>query len=503
MAWAAPASLGGRLAATLGLALAVVGLALATQNSRSPGETIAAALVLSSPTFAIAGRGHFGWRGWRLPSAGGFVYLFWQLGLGPSMCAVSDRALRFCRFGDAAVLYAQAVHLAWFWLFALALGPSPVDEEPEPRRARPGAALELVLLAAVWLAAMLWAARLHALSFWRPQPRDGRAGLELAGMFVYIALTPLLPAVALGLARHPRRAVRALAAGLFMAGAAFLFVLSSRRLWVVGGFLCLLVLQLQRGKPPRRELLAAALVTPLVLGPVLWSYRTLSTRRGPQDHLALAYRAVADVLSDGRERERSWAMSSENLGARLDVGGVTFGVAQYALDHGPRLGGTMLSGLVSFVPSFAWPGKNAVAHALDAREQILKSGRFPDVDMPLSPIAELIYDLGPLAPLCGLLYGACAGWATRRSRAALGRPHRALAWAALVQVLSFFDAGASFLLVGMREQLLVAGSLWLASALAAAAARPIMPSGWTLTPSSKRSPRARWFARHRSSARSP
>ncbi len=108
-----PTSLVGSLAAAILLSALVSMLGLETQSSDEPFDTIAWAFALSMPVAVLAACGHFGRERWRLPTAGAFAFVFWQLGLAPSMCAIARDAHYTTVFGDDAVVCGRMVHFAW------------------------------------------------------------------------------------------------------------------------------------------------------------------------------------------------------------------------------------------------------------------------------------------------------------------------------------------------------------------------------------------------------
>jgi hypothetical protein len=147
-----PTSPAGQSLLTLGLAAIIAALGLATQSAESPIETVSVALVLAAPMAILASRGHFGVDRWQAPTVGAFVFLFWQLGLAPSMCALADDAHRVCTFDADAVLWGRGIHLMWFVLYALILGDAPREQPPKGAElnARGLFAVQCILVSAFW-----------------------------------------------------------------------------------------------------------------------------------------------------------------------------------------------------------------------------------------------------------------------------------------------------------------------------------------------------------------
>ncbi len=142
----------------------------------------------------LASRGHFGIDRWQAPTVGGFVFLFWQLGLAPSMCALADDAHRVCTFDTDAVLWGRGIHLMWFVLYALILGEAPREQPPKGAElnARGLFAVQCILVIAFWGIGAFAALQTNSLSLWsgtRHQERDGVLP-SLALLYASLTLVP-------------------------------------------------------------------------------------------------------------------------------------------------------------------------------------------------------------------------------------------------------------------------------------------------------------------------
>ena len=461
----APESGAGQVLVWLGLTALIVVLGLGTQSAKDPIDTVVTGLVLTFPAVILAARGHFGRCRWEVPTAGGFVFVFWQLGLTPSMCAVAEDARRVCVFDDVAVMWGRGIHFLWFFFFALVLGEAT---RGHPRFThRPNAhglfGLQLFLMFGYWALGAFAAFQSNSLSLWAGEGYREREGLLPALTLLYNSLTPLLPPLGLLARARGGQLARRLGWPMVALGVFFLFVLSSRRHWIVSAFLCLTLAQARARQLPLKFLGALGVLTAIAMGPLLWSFRSTASDHHagtPFERVAGAVGAL--VADDSATRGRSLVTSRDNLTVRLKIATITYGNVQLVIDRGPRLAGTIFSGLVRSVPKVFWNEKNRLADSLDARNQMLRTGRFPLTDIPVSPITELTYDLGLfLAPLGGLLYGAIARLCDRSAARARETLHGFVAWSAIVSAISIFDGGAFILFLGGREAFAVASTLWL------------------------------------------
>jgi len=403
------------------------------------------------------------------------------------MCALADDAHRVCTFDTDAVLWGRGIHLMWFVLYALILGEAPREQPPKGAElnARGLFAVQCILVIAFWGIGAFAALQTNSLSLWSGTRHQERDGVLPSLALLYASLTLVLPPIGLLARERGGPVLRALGWPLLGLGVYFLFVLSSRRQWIVSAFLCLALAQARTRRLPMKFLAAVCVFTALAMGPLLWSFRASAGDHHAGTPFERVTEAVGTLVGGASAaRDRSLEHSSENLTVRLKISTITYGNVQLVIDRGPRLAGTMFSGLVRSVPKIFWSEKNRIADAMDARMQMLRTGRFPVTDIPVSPITELTYDLGLFfAPLGGLLYGALARLATRTAGRASATLHGFVAWAALVSAICIFDNGAFILFVGGREPFGLAAILWLVG-------RP-----FEVRPSAARLPRASQLAK--------
>jgi hypothetical protein len=455
----APSGPMGVLLATTGCTAAIAFLAAVTQDSSDGPEWIALALAFALPVAIVAGNGHFGSTSWRIPTPGAFILLFWLLALAPSLISLSTEARMAVSYSQDAVFYGRLVAMAWFWLFALALGRAPA---PSLRAVSvedigvDGPCFVLVL--GLWAACASFASRYDLLSAYRSQGDDLPAigSTSMSMTLYYAALTPMIAPIALLMRLRGPSTFRTLAGATMLVGGAALFLYSSRRLWVAAIYLCFLIAQTRRAALKKRWLAAAAVALAVGTGPLVFSYRMArigSTGVSPIDQ---AWQGIASYAADSDARNEAALASSSNLRVRLGISAILFAITEHELASGPNLSPSLLEPAVLAVPSVVWPDKNEVAYELDAKRQFVATGRFPLGDMPVCPISEFIFQFGPLiAPLGGLVYGLAARLINSTSELATSSLPRFIAWAGAFVAFSFFDGG-TLALSGLREPFFLA-----------------------------------------------
>jgi hypothetical protein len=452
--------IGASLVALL-FALAIATAAALGQGALDDPSWLPLALFFAAPVAIAARGGHFGSGHWQVPTPGAFVLLFWLVGLAPSMIQLSVEARATVSLSEDAVFYGRIIAIVWFILFAIALGPAPARPlRPRVSAERDGIGFALML--AWWAICGSYAARFDALSAYRSSsfdlPRAGSADMSL--VLYYTALTPMM--IPVGFLMRSR-GVRWLGNIAIVLGAAALFLYSSRRLWIVSIYLCVIVAQTY-GKLRKGWMAVALLAVILGTGPVVFAYR--EARLGPSGGSAIdeAWDGITSYVTDPRAREDASAASSGNLRVRLGTAAILFGVTDHALMMGPNLSPSPLQAAILWAPTPIWPDKNVVSALLDAKQQFQDTGRFLHGDMPVSPIAEFIFQIGAFAPVGGLLYGFAARLLNRTHEASAERLSRFVAWTGSFIVLSFFDGG-TVALAGLREPLFLAALLGALGAL--------------------------------------
>jgi hypothetical protein len=455
----APSTPLGVVATTLGTTLAIALIALAMR----PGDTVELLLqsfVLASPVSIVALQGHFGDAEWQLPNPGAFVFLFWLLGLCPSLLRVTDKSAALTNFSPDAVLVSRFVVWAWFTLFAFALGRASAPSTPRASGDAvdsSGFGVTFVAIAAAWAVCAAAAAQLDALSCYAASSPDievgGRAAV-LSGF--YQALTPLLAPVAVVASMRGGPLIRRFSAPWIAIGAVGLFIYSERRLWLICVYVCLFLVH-AAGRWRWRWAAAGAILVWIGTGPLVTAYRSMRIEPDRAANPAgQVWTALADYATDEEARTQAGQSTSDNLRSRLGISVVLFGVVDEALERGPNLSPSPLEMVVRSVPTFLWPGKNEIADSLSAEQQLRALPRFPFVDLSVTPLTEAVFQVGPwIAPLGGLLYGGMARFANATSARALASGPGLVAWLGFVLFLAHFDGGTA-VLSGVREPLFFA-----------------------------------------------
>lgn len=453
-----PIGVGGIALTTLGLAAIVATLGISTQTSESPAEAVALAVVFAIPFSIVVRAGHLGRSNWRVPTPGAFVFVIWQLGLAPSMVSVNAESLRVAFFSSEAVSVGRTVFFAWFLAYALALGRAPLssaDRDATGTAERPrGIAIGFIVLLGLWALVGMYAIRYNLVSAWGSSSQFNLAAgsVEVSAGMVYGLLTIVMIPVALLVRLTGGVALRIPANGLMIVGAVALFIYSQRRLWVFVIYLCLNILYLCRGPIKLRWIVVAVSIGVVGVGPLVWVYRGFRQTTGmSSDAPQEALRAVVDYATNEDARADANLAGTGNLTERLNISVALFGATEHVLRSGANWSPSFLEPLVRSVPTVVWPDKNNVANSLSARAQLLKTGRFPETDLAVSPVTELIFEIGVLlAPLGGALYGVIGRFAAALSSAAMRSLPIFVIWVSFIINLSYFDSGTNALM-NMRE----------------------------------------------------
>jgi hypothetical protein len=461
----APPAMLGVLLATLTGAAAIATVTAFTQGVDDLLELLGLSAAFALPIALVVRTGHLGWSRWQLPTPGAFVLFFWLLGLSPSLIEVGEARMVMSASEDA-VLYGRCVAWAWFVLFALAMGRAKEERAESALDDAGELGLSFIALSVCWCICAVFAARYNALSFHRASeaaPETGSAQMSL--LFLYLTLTPMLMPAALLTFLRAKHPLRAFCGAALVAGAGALFVFSSRRLWIVSLFLCLIVAQSCTRTFKKRWLAVALIAGLLGTGPLVFIYREARHASGDEGVIGDAWGAVTSYVGDERVREEASIATSANLRSRTTISSILFGATDYALARGPHLTPSPLEAVVLWVPSFVWSGKNDYAQQIDVKQELFDTGRFPKGDIPVSPITEFIFEFGVFAaPLGGIAYGLAARLANRFYPSAIGRLSRFVPWMAFFTGIAYFDAGTTTL-SAIREPIIIGILLSLLAAI--------------------------------------
>jgi hypothetical protein len=436
-------------------ALLVASSTLTVARSFDP-DMVWLGLLFTSPMLLLISRGHLGWRSVDYPTIGLAAFVTWQMGLGPSMVAQPRSAMPFF-YSDEAMTIGNVVYACWGWLYAAASGEAPrsrgasAPAPPEPLAPYVG-------IFVVWTFVTAWSALGGHLSNYDASGSELRAGgVDTAFAFFYIVLTPLMPSIAVLLARQahsrgPR--VLALAAG----GASLLVLfLAGGRIQFVWAFLTTVVLLRARRAPFRPALVLGGAAATALVSVALIAYRSALLDAGRRTHgLSGQVEAAASAVTetaDAGDREAVTEDASENVRQHLAYAPQYFVAVDYVLGNGPTLAPTMLRGLVQAIPTFIEPNKNQWVDEIDLESTMVRSGRWPDIDLSPSPLLEWVFVFGVFfAPLGGALFGALGRWVDR----AMAAPRmltlaRYLLLGSAAKVLLAFEGDTSALTINMRE----------------------------------------------------
>jgi len=129
----------------------------------------------------------------------------------------------------------------------------------------------------------------------------------------------------------------------------------------------------------------------------------------------IASDATNNLARDDEQRALAMSSLSENLRVRLAMGPQYFAVVEGWLANGAMLEGTFQSGLLTMLPSFLFPGKNAIAADTNFETALLRTGRFPYSDLAPTPWMQWLFELGFLGIILGaLFYGGVVRFMERR-----------------------------------------------------------------------------------------
>lgn len=453
------------------LAVVLYGLAAATQHGTNTLETLGLAAICSLPFALIVRGGHLGRTRWELPSAGAFIFLMWEFGLGPSIIAVNPNSVDVTYFSDGAVTVSRVIFVVWFFLYGLALGPAPlahlqIEQSRHPRRKTRDLA-GFCSLIVIWSAATFVAARFNMLSAWGASGDHlaEKGSAESGGGLLYVYLAQIIVPVAVYARLVDTGAIRRLASVVMPVGFLLLFIYSQRRIWVAVIYLCIYTHFLYRRRLTIRWV-APILATGFIgLGPLVWAYREIRTSGSGEHATIQLYQSARDYFTRSDTRDKADG-NSLALESRLNISSVLMGTVEYVLREGPNLSPSFLSGVLVNVPTFIWREKSDFAEPLKARYQLLATGHFLQTDLAVSPITEFTFQLGAAGSLGGALYGYLARLCTRYACSTWKSMTRFVIWASFVINLSLFDAGTDPL-VAQREMLVLLFFIAISGELAA------------------------------------
>jgi hypothetical protein len=225
-------------------------------------------------------------------------------------------------------------------------------------------------------------------------------------------------------------------------------------MWFMTFYLCLVVAERVLTRIPTRWLVTGAIFAILGGGPLTWSFR--SQQYSTDSTFENAWKSVTGYATNPSARADAYEWGETNMRDRLANSGAFFAATDEMLRHGPRWTPTPLQGVVMWIPTAIWSSKNDVAATLSPQQQLLATGRFPMIDLGVSPITEFTYEFGPwLAPLGAIGYALFARWLSSFSRRGMADLPIFVVWASLTSNLSVFDGGTVQIVTAMRETLVL------------------------------------------------
>lgn len=161
-----------------------------------------------------------------------------------------------------------------------------------------------------------------------------------------------------------------------------------------------------------RPSLVAAVALGMPLGFFLmFTYRTALAETSSDfsslsDFTSVATDSTSAVMRQAGARNRAVLSFSENVKVRVWFGPQFFTVVDEWLDHGAAYRGTPLDNVIRLVPTAIFPEKNAIADEYKFESTVLRTGRFPQMDLSPTPWMQWLYETGPLGMIvAALCYG--------------------------------------------------------------------------------------------------
>lgn len=204
----------------------------------------------------------------------------------------------------------------------------------------------------------------------------------------------------------------------------------------------------------------AALGLPLAFF-FMFTYRTALAESSSEfsslsDFTTIATDSTSAVVQQAGVRNRAVLSFSDNVRVRVWFGPQFFTVVDEWLDHGPAYRGTPLDNVIRLLPTVLFPEKNAIADEYKFESAVLRTGRFPQMDLSPTPWMQWLYETGPL----GLIVAAlCYGWLVRFLDRRAATTHSTYVFLFVCGVLSLAcspEVLTDVLLVSSREVFIVA-----------------------------------------------
>jgi hypothetical protein len=221
---------------------------------------------------------------------------------------------------------------------------------------------------------------------------------------------------------------------------------------------------------------AVLIALPLVLF-LVFNYRNaLRTSGNPlasvSDFASVAVDSTQSIVSERGARQDAIVNWSDNIKLRLWAGPQFFAVVDEWLDHGASMQGTFWEGVIRSLPSWVIENKNQIANTHKLEEALVRTGRFPDVDLGPMPWLQWLFELGWFGLLLGaVVYGRLVRLIDRRiSRT--GSLYELLFWVVLLSQICSPEHTTDALVIFARN---VSSTLLVAFAIRFAVQRLLLP----------------------------
>ena len=351
------------------------------------------------------------------PSAGFFILGLWTLAMAPSFVVDNPEAHITFTYTTQAMWTGRWLYFLWGMLFVIGGGTITHERTLVMPKLVDMVAIAIPLTAA--LAYLIVAGRFSNYT----GATVGTLELGSASSVAYsMAQSSLLavPALLLLIAtRADTTRPRLVARLLFLLSWPLLFLSGGRSQLAYAACGCFFVAR-SVGLRFRPIVAAGVIACTPVLFFLIFTYRSaLHESTAPTlslgDFMQVAVTTTGEVFSQRDARETALTSFSDNTKLRLWYGTQFFTVVDEWLDNGAGFHGTFLEGIIRSLPSWLFPGKNELADEYHIEGQLLRTGRFPDMDLGPTPWMQWLFELGLVGVCFGaVIYGRWASYIDRR-----------------------------------------------------------------------------------------
>lgn len=445
------------LVVTLGFAVVLTALSFALHDVALEPQHFGWALLLSVPIGLGVYLGGLGTDAIRPPSAALLTIAFWTATMAPSYILESGFRQLDLYYSDDAIDLGRWLFVTWCFVFILAAGRAP--QHGMRAVVTPSSLLAIAVPVVVALQYVLVRGRFT-------NYQGGDTGEALTSDLVFaisigkIALV-CLPGFLLGASVLTETRTLARAARLAILPTLMLLVLTGGRGALAAMVGIVFLFARHAGMQLRVKWAVGALVALPLLSLVMYTYRvTLGASTDETASLeqltSVASETTRDLAVAGDQRGEAVDNFSSNLRMRLAMGPQFFTVVQWWMESGPAYEGTFQEGMIRVLPNVLFPGKNELAVEHNFELALMRTGRFPWVDLAPTPWMQWLYELGFVGVVIGgALYGLLVRLMERRI-ARSRRPTELLFHAYLLSVVLIAETTSDALLINIRDALVLA-----------------------------------------------